>query len=245
VDLTYDVDGSSPSIRLSLHWPDPPDVSCLLIDSKEGISSLSLDDLFEGLNDEWDSVSLKLSHSLEGQDGLNRNPSVLVESSQGEEVSVDREVRVGKVEVDCLSAFATIKAERPTLLGGPGGERFTVFLGKGCNGVLLSLSCFCSGLGFLGGLRFLNRLRLCLGSLGLGLLDSGRVDLDLLGHFGVWCLVLKVCGYYCDAVAVYFFRLVGIEDGTRELIVYKVLEYCLLLLYKRYKSVTLIESRQS
>jgi len=186
--MTYDVDGSSPSIRLSLHWPDPPDVSSLFIDGKEGISSLSLDDLLEGLNDEWDSVSLELPHSLEGQDGLDRNPSILVESGQGEEVSVDRKVGVGKVEVDCTLAFATVKEARRTLFGSPGGERFTVFLGKGGNGVLLSLSSFRSGLGLLGGLGLLNRLSLlwlglCLGSLGLGLLDSGRVDLDLLGHF--------------------------------------------------------------
>jgi hypothetical protein len=100
VDLTYDVDGSSPSIRLGLHWPDPPDVSSLLINSKEGISSFSLNNLLEGLNDEWDSVSLKFPHSLEGQDSLDGNPSILVESGQGEEVSVDREVRVGKVEID-------------------------------------------------------------------------------------------------------------------------------------------------
>jgi hypothetical protein len=111
VDLTYDVDGSSPSIRLSLHWPDPPDVSCLLIDSKEGISSLSLDDLLEGLNDEWDSVSLKLPHSLEGQDSLDGNPSVLVESGQGEEVSVDGKIGVGEVEVDYSSAFSTTKRD--------------------------------------------------------------------------------------------------------------------------------------
>jgi len=109
VNLTYDVDGSSPSIRLSLHWSDPPDVSSLLIDSKEGISSLSLDDLLEGLNDEWYSISLKLPHSLECQDSLDRNPSILVESGQGKEVSVDREIRVGEVEVDYSSALDITK----------------------------------------------------------------------------------------------------------------------------------------
>jgi hypothetical protein len=186
--VTYDVDGSSPSIRLSLHRPDPPDVSSLLIDSKEGISSLSLDNLLEGLNDEWNSISLKLPHSLESQDSLDRNPSILVESGQGEEVSVDGKVGVGEVEVDCLSAFAITKEVRRTLFGSPGGERFTVLLGKSGNSVLLSLGSFRCRLGLLGGLRLLNRfsllwLRLCLGSLGLGLLDSGRVNLDLLGHF--------------------------------------------------------------
>jgi hypothetical protein len=128
VNSTYDVDGSSPSIRLSLHWPDPPDVSSLLIDSKKRISSLGLNNLLEGLNDEWDSISLKLPHSLKGQDSLDRDPSVLVESGQGEEVSVDGKVGVGEVEVDCLSAFAIVKEVGRTLLGGPGGERFTVFL---------------------------------------------------------------------------------------------------------------------
>jgi hypothetical protein len=111
VELTYDVDGSSPSIRLGLHWPDPPDVSSLLINSKERVSSLSLDDLLESLNDEWDSVSLELPHSLEGQDSLDGNPSVLVESGQGEEVSVDGKVGIGEVEVDCSSAFDTTKGD--------------------------------------------------------------------------------------------------------------------------------------
>ena len=110
MDVTYNVDRSSPSIRLSLHWPDPPDVSSLLVDSKERISSLSLDDLLECLNNEWDTVSLKLPHSLESQDSLDRNPSVLVERGQGEEVSVDGKVGVGEVEVDYLSVFCHDKS---------------------------------------------------------------------------------------------------------------------------------------
>jgi hypothetical protein len=200
--MTYDVDGSSPSIRLSLHWPDPPDISSLFVDSKEGIASLSLDDLLEGLNDEWNSISLKLPHSLESQDCLDGNPSVLVESGQGEEISVDGKVGIGEVEVDYLSAFVVTREVRRTLFGSPGGEGFTVFLGKSGNSVLLSLGSFRSGLGLLGRFGLLNRLsllwlRLRLGSLGLGLLDGGRVDLDLLGHFvfdaeSVW-LLLK-CG---------------------------------------------------
>ena len=105
MDVTYNVDRSSPSIRLSLHWPDPPDVSSLLIDSKERISSLSLNNLLESLNNEWDTVSLKLPHPLESQDSLDRNPSVLVERGQGEEVSVDGKVGIGEVEVDYLSVF--------------------------------------------------------------------------------------------------------------------------------------------
>jgi hypothetical protein len=97
---TYDVDRSSPGIRLSLHWPDPPDVSSLLVNGEERISSLGFNDLLESLNNEWDSISLEFPHSLESQDGLDGNPSILVESGQGEEVSVDGKVRVGEVEVD-------------------------------------------------------------------------------------------------------------------------------------------------
>jgi hypothetical protein len=77
------------------------------------------------------------------------------------------------------------------LLGSSSGESFTVFVRKGGNSLLLSGGSFRSGLGLLSvgfgllgsRLCLFDRLGLGLGSLGLDLLDSGRVDLDLLGHY--------------------------------------------------------------
>lgn len=97
---------------------------------------------------------------------------------------------------------------RLTLLGGSGGESFTVLIREGGNGFLLSRGGFCSGFGLFSRLRLLgvslgllsSWLGLLLRGVGLALLNGGRVDLDLLGHYIVlWdrrsymCVFLERC----------------------------------------------------
>lgn len=100
---TYNVGGSGPGVRLRLQRSSPPDISFCLVDGNERIITFLLHGLLERLDDEWYSVRLELAHSLEGEDRLDGDPTILVEGGQGEEISVDREVRVGKVKVDCIS----------------------------------------------------------------------------------------------------------------------------------------------
>ena len=57
-------------------------------------------------------------------------------------------------------SFVMAKVARRTLLGSPGGERFTVFLGKSGDGLLLGWCSFRGGLGLLGGLGLFNRFGL-------------------------------------------------------------------------------------
>lgn len=114
----------------------PPDISFCLVDRNERIIAFLLHGLLERVDDEWNTIRLELAHSLKGEDRLDRDPTVLVEGGQGEEISVNREVRVGKVKVD----FRTMSVQSGlyilvsyrngrTLLGDFGGKCVGILFG--------------------------------------------------------------------------------------------------------------------
>lgn len=94
VRRTYDICGSGPRVGLRLQRSSPPNISLCLVDSNERVISLLLHGSFEGVDDEWDSIRLELAHSLESEDRLDRDPAILVERGQREEISIKGKVRV-------------------------------------------------------------------------------------------------------------------------------------------------------
>lgn len=97
---TYDIGGAVPHGRVGLERTDTADVLAVLGDGKEGVVTLSLGAVTDRVGDNGDTKLLELSHALEGEDGLDRDPSLGVASGEREEELVGREVRVGEVEVD-------------------------------------------------------------------------------------------------------------------------------------------------
>jgi hypothetical protein len=135
VSSTYNVDGALPRVRDRLEGARAADVGAILRDLDKGVLALGGGSLAEGLGHNWDANGLELAHALEGEDGLDGDPALLVAGGEREEELVHGKVRVGEVEVDlgqpaflardllCLAAFSmavlTSSAVLPSTTGMP------------------------------------------------------------------------------------------------------------------------------
>ena len=95
-----DVGGSLPRCRSGLQRSLPLHVLPIFADCQQGVLPLGGSRLTDGIGNKRHAMVLELPHALEGDDRLDRDPTLGVAGGKREEELVDGQVGIGEVEVD-------------------------------------------------------------------------------------------------------------------------------------------------